>query len=115
MSLTGGSVAVRKGDRRGNLTKLDIAREVARSAEIPRVHAERAVEVVIDALRVSLCEGRRIELRGFGVFLVRPRKLGIARNVRTGQVVPPKPGRTVRFKAGKLLQELSPTAPPGSP
>src|SRR4029079_15443068 len=48
----------------------------------------------------------RIELRGFGVFQVKPRKRGIGRNPRTGKEVRIPPGRTIRFKPGKDLQNI---------
>jgi len=53
-------------------------------------------------------DGRRdrIELRGFGVFNVKPRKTGIGRNPRTGAEVSIPPGKAVRFKPGKELQTL---------
>jgi DNA-binding protein HU-beta len=50
--------------------------------------------------------GERIELRGFGIFNVRPRKTGIGRNPRTGAEVAIPPGKAVRFKPGKELQAL---------
>jgi nucleoid DNA-binding protein len=48
----------------------------------------------------------KIELRGFGIFNVRPRKTGIGRNPRTGAEVAIPPGKAVRFKPGKELQSL---------
>ena len=45
-------------------------------------------------------------LRGFGVFQVKPRKRGIGRNPRTGKEVRIPPGRTIRFKPGKDLQNI---------
>jgi DNA-binding protein HU-beta len=57
-------------------------------------------------MRQALVRGERIELRGFGVFLVKERKRGVGRNPRTGQEVPIPPGKTVRFKPGKALREL---------
>jgi DNA-binding protein HU-beta len=50
--------------------------------------------------------GERIELRGFGVFNIKPRKTGIGRNPRTGEEVRIPPGKAVRFKPGKELQSL---------
>ena len=47
-----------------------------------------------------------VELRGFGVFQVKPRKRGIGRNPRTGKEVKIPPGRTIRFKPGKDLQNI---------
>ena len=65
-----------------------------------------AVDAVFDAMRLSMQRGDRIELRGFGVFQVKPRKRGIGRNPRTGKEVRIPPGRTIRFKPGKDLQNL---------
>ena len=70
-----------------------------------------AVEAVLDAMKTSMMKGERIELRGFGVFQVKPRKRGIGRNPRTGKEVKIPPGRTIRFKPGKDLQNLEPVVP----
>jgi DNA-binding protein HU-beta len=43
----------------------------------------------------------------FGVFQVKPRKRGIGRNPRTGKEVRIPPGRTIRFKPGKDLQNIT--------
>ena len=88
------------------MIKVDIFDEVARAANITKVKAEMAVDAVFDTMRVSMQRGERIELRGFGVFQVKPRKRGIGRNPRTGKEVRIPPGRTIRFKPGKDLQAL---------
>ena len=88
------------------MIKVDIVDEVARAANITKVKAELAVDAVFDTMRVSMQHGERIELRGFGVFQVKPRKRGIGRNPRTGKEVRIPPGRTIRFKPGKDLQAL---------
>ena len=76
------------------MIKVDIVNEVSRTAEITKVKAELAVDAVFDAMRMSMQRGERIELRGFGVFQVKPRKRGIGRNPRTGKEVRIPPGRT---------------------
>jgi nucleoid DNA-binding protein len=81
--------------------------EVGKAADITKVKAEVAVEAVLEAMKDSLMKGERIELRGFGVFQVKPRKRGIGRNPRTGKEVRIPPGRTIRFKPGKELQNIS--------
>ena len=88
------------------LIKQDIVHQVIERTGLPRVKAEAAVETVFDSLKRALTRGDRIELRGFGVFNVRPRKTGIGRNPRTGAEVSITPGRAVRFKPGKDLHEL---------
>ena len=72
----------------------------------PNDVTEVAVDAVFDAMRLSMQRGERIELRGFGVFQVKPRKRGIGRNPRTGKEVRIPPGRTIRFKPGKDLQNI---------
>jgi DNA-binding protein HU-beta len=89
------------------MIKVDIVNEVARAADITKVKAEIAVDAVFNAMRDSMQRGERIELRGFGVFQVKPRKRGIGRNPRTGTEVRIPPGRTIRFKPGKDLQNLN--------
>ena len=88
------------------MIKVDIVNEVSKIADITKVKAEVAVDAVFDAMRHSMQRGERIELRGFGVFQVKPRKRGIGRNPRTGKEVRIPPGRTIRFKPGKDLQNI---------
>src|ERR1700743_3527524 len=86
--------------------KLDIINEVVNKTGITKTKAELAVETVFESMKKSLAQGERIELRGFGVFNVRPRKTGIGRNPRTGAEVNIPPGKAVRFKPGKELQSI---------
>ncbi len=83
------------------MIKQDIVARVSRRMDMTKVRAEEAVDCVIDALKNAMKEGERIELRGFGVFVVKSRKSGIGRNPRTGAEVPIPPGKTVRYKPGK--------------
>ena len=85
------------------MIKQDIVHHVIERTGLPRAKAEMAVDTVFGSLKRALAEGDRIELRGFGVFTVRPRKTGIGRNPRTGAEVSIAPGKAVRFKPGKEL------------
>ena len=88
------------------MIKLDIITEVVNRTGLTKTKAEIAVETVFESMKRALANGNRIELRGFGVFNVKPRKTGIGRNPRTGQEVSIPPGKAVRFKPGKELQSL---------
>jgi len=88
------------------MIKADIVNRVAELSDIPRVKAVQAVDSILDSMKAALRDGRRIELRGFGVFQVRDRKRGVGRNPKTGVEVAITPGRTVRFKPGKDLKNL---------
>ena len=88
------------------MVKQDIVTEVVHRTGLSKTRAEMAVEAVFETMKRAIERGDRIELRGFGVFNIRPRKTGIGRNPRTGQEVIIPPGKTVRFKPGKDLQTL---------
>ncbi len=85
------------------MIKQDIVHQVIERTGLPRAKAEAAVDTVFGSLKRALAADDRIELRGFGVFTVRPRKTGIGRNPRTGAEVSITPGKAVRFKPGKEL------------
>ncbi len=88
------------------MIKQDIIHHVIERTGLPRSKAESAVDTVFETLKKAMTAGERIELRGFGVFNVRPRKTGIGRNPRTGAEVTITPGKAVRFKPGKELHLL---------
>ncbi len=85
------------------MIKQDIIQQVVERTGLTRSKAESAVDTIFGGLKQALASGDRIELRGFGVFSVKPRKTGIGRNPRTGTEVTIAPGKAVRFKPGKDL------------
>ena len=88
------------------MIKLDIVTHVMGKTGVTKTKAEMAVETVFASMKGALARGDRIELRGFGIFNVRPRKIGVGRNPRTGEEVAIPPGKAVRFKPGKELQVM---------
>ncbi|MCG8375902.1 MAG: integration host factor subunit beta [Chlorobiales bacterium] len=89
------------------MIKLDIVNEVANTIpNLTKVKAEKAVDTIFDMMKGALKKEDRIELRGFGVFQIKPRKKGIGRNPRTGKEVRIPPGKTIRFKPGKNLTNI---------
>lgn len=85
------------------MIKIDIVRRVREQTGLNSNQAEIAVNTILDMIKDALGRGERIELRGFGVFEIRPRKTGLGRNPRTGEAVPIPPGNAVRFKPGKFM------------
>ena len=88
------------------MIKLGIINEVVNRTGISKAKAATAFETVFERMKGALIRGELIELRGFGIFSVRPRKMGIGRNPRTGTTAAILPGKMVRFKPGKALQTL---------
>ena len=87
------------------MIKLDIVNRVADRTGVPKMKAEQAVDALFHSMKEALARGERIELRGFGVFVVKPRKRGVGRNPRTGEAVDVNAKRVPYFKPGKEMRE----------
>ena len=67
--------------------------------------AEDIVNAIFDSMTPALMEGDRIEIRGFGSFVVRDYKSYTGRNPKTGELIEVKPKKLPFFKVGKELKE----------
>ena len=74
--------------------------------ELSKADAERAVETMIDSIVSSLKSGDEVSIAGLGIFATKARPARQGRNPRTGKEVRIPPGRTIRFKPGKDLQNI---------
>ena len=88
------------------MIKVDLVNQIVARTGVSKTKAEQAVDTIFASMKSALKRDDRIDLRGFGVFSVKPRKTGIGRNPRTGAEVSIPPGKAVRFKPGKDLQSL---------
>ena len=87
-------------------TKKDLALAVAKDTGCKKSLAAKMVESIFKAMRESLINGDRIEIRGFGVFQVKNTKpKPAARNPRTGEIIYVPARRKTHFKPGKLLKD----------
>ncbi|MCQ9154810.1 integration host factor subunit beta [Acidomonas methanolica] len=66
---------------------------------------ELIVQTIFDEITAALSRGERIELRGFGAFVVKKREARTGRNPRTGETVDVLEKTVPFFKAGKELRE----------
>ncbi len=88
------------------MIKLDIARKVAESLKIKDTEALEIVNTIIQALKESIVEHQRVEIRDFGVFQIKERKPKIGRNPKTQKEYPIPPRRVVTFKPGKEIKTV---------
>jgi integration host factor subunit beta len=87
------------------MTKRDLIEEVAKGfPQLARRDAEVVVNAVFDTMTDALVRGDRIEIRGFGSFVVKQRHAREGRNPKTGAVVPVDAKRVPFFKVGKELR-----------
>ena len=89
----------------GSVTKRDLIEEVAqRYPRFSRRDAEVMVNTVFDSMTEALAKTERIEIRGFGSFIVKQRPAREGRNPRTGEVVDVVAKKVPLFKVGKELR-----------
>ena len=96
------------------MTKRDLIEEVVR--RYPR-YSRRDAEVIVNAVFGSMAEalrhGQRIEIRGFGSFVVKRRRAREGRNPKTGRIVSVPAKHVPFFKVGKELKlRVDGKAPP---
>ncbi|MBM4321662.1 MAG: integration host factor subunit beta [Deltaproteobacteria bacterium] len=88
------------------MTKSELIDTVAHKVErLTRADVETAVNTIFKSMAQSLLQEERIEIRGFGSFVVRHRKARDGRNPKTGDSVAIPERRTPFFTVGKELRE----------
>ncbi len=88
------------------MTKSELIEDVSR--QMPSM-SKRDVEIVVDTvferMRDALARHDRIEIRGFGSFIAKPRRAREGRNPRTGEKVQVPKKWVPFFTCGKELKD----------
>ena len=87
------------------MNKSELIDSVAKSADISKAAAQRALDAMVAAIRVSLKRGQMVTLVGFGTFYVGKRKARAGRNPRTGAAIKIAAAKVPKFRAGKALKD----------
>ena len=87
------------------MTKADIIHKVSDMTGLTQVEVEVVFEGVIISISDSLKRGERVDIRGFGNFLIKQRGARDARNPATREIVKLKERFIPVFKVSKILKE----------
>jgi DNA-binding protein HU-beta len=87
------------------VNKSELIEQIAKSAEISKAAAGRALDATIAAVKTSLKKGGMVTLVGFGTFYVGKRAARSGRNPRTGAAIKIKAAKVPKFRAGKGLKD----------
>jgi nucleoid DNA-binding protein len=87
------------------MTKSQLIDAVAAKTGREKVEIEAVLESVLAAIGEALQTNQRVDLRGFGSFVVKQKKERQGRNPRTGETITIAAKRDASFKAGKELSE----------
>jgi integration host factor subunit alpha len=90
----------------GSVIKADIIDLVHEKIGFSRHESAEVVEATLDMLKEALQKGERVQIVGFGSFLVRPKKERVGRNPKTGEEIVIAPRKVLTFKPSKILRDL---------
>jgi DNA-binding protein HU-beta len=88
-----------------DVNKQELIDAIAKSADISKAAAGRALDAAVSAIKVSLKKGQLVTLVGFGTFYVGKRAARGGRNPRTGAAIKIKAAKVPKFRAGKALKD----------
>lgn len=88
------------------MNKSELVEALANNRDLTYKKSEEIVNIIFDTMSETLSRGDRIEIRGFGSFIVKDYKAYMGRNPKTGEIIHVKPKKLPFFKVGKQLREL---------
>ena len=87
------------------MNKSELIEKLAAKSGINVMQAEEIVNLMYRKMRDAMVGGGRIEIRGFGSFVVKEYEAYQGRNPKTGEKISVPPKKLPFFKVGKELKE----------
>ncbi len=87
------------------MNKSELIEALSQKEELTEKLAMDVVNLVFDGFSEELAKSGRIEIRGFGSFVVREYDAYTGRNPKTGKSIKVSPKKLPFFKVGKELKE----------
>ena len=87
------------------MNKSDLIETLAKKKYLTFTKSEEIIDTIFSSMSNALLAGKRIEVRGFGSFVIKHYKAYVGRNPKTGEAISVKSKEAPYFKAGKELKE----------
>jgi len=87
-----------------NMNKVELTVAVQKTLDSTKADAERAVNAVIDGIKLGVKKTKTVQLIGFGTFKISNRKARAGVNPKTGAKIKIKASKTVKFVPGKAFK-----------
>jgi nucleoid DNA-binding protein len=88
------------------MTKRDLVIRISNETGLVQQQVLDVVQKTLDYISEAVSQGKKVELRNFGVFEVKVRKARVGRNPNAPATDVPIPQRSVvKFKPGKEMRE----------
>ena len=88
------------------MTKAELVVKLANKSKLSRKQAVDVVNAMTQSISDSLATGNKVEIRGFGSFVIRERNARVAHNPRSREMVEVPAKRVPFFKAGNNLRKV---------
>ena len=88
------------------MNKAELIEAVAKSADLSKAEAERALNATTETIKKTLKKGDTVQLIGFGSFGVAKRSARKGRNPQTGEAIKIKASKSPKFTPGKAFKDL---------
>ena len=87
------------------MNRSDLINALKEKSTLNRKDAEKAVNTIFNEISDTLANGGRVEIRGFGSFMVKDYKPYVGRNPKTGVKIKVPSKKLPFFKVGKGLRD----------
>ena len=87
------------------MNRSDLINALKDKSTLNRKDAEKAVNTIFNEISDTLANGDRVEIRGFGSFMVKDYKPYVGRNPKTGEKIKVPSKKLPFFKVGKGLRD----------
>ena len=88
------------------MNKSDLIAALAAKEKLTEKMATDVINLIFNGFTDTLKKGGRIEVRGFGTFVVREYKAYTGRNPKNGKAIKVRPKKLPFFKVGKELKGM---------
>jgi len=87
------------------MNKSELIEEISEQLDIPYKKADTVVNLIFGSIVDAMENNRRVEVRGFGSFVMRDYKPYVGRNPKSGNKIHVKAKRLPFFKTGKDIRD----------
>ena len=87
------------------MNKTELIAVAAESAGMTKKDTERVLNAAIDAITMSLVQGEKVQISGFGTFETKDREARVGRNPHTKEAIDIPATRVPAFKPSKALKD----------
>jgi integration host factor subunit beta len=87
------------------MNKSELIESLAAQRNLSFKKAEEVISTIFDSLTGAMKTGERIEIRGFGSFVIKDYRPYTGRNPKTGAPIQVRPKKLPFFKVGKEIKE----------